>query len=152
MGLVVGLVAVNFLLGGIWRAADPWAPLARTWSDIDGPSRHAPSWVLGPLGIYLLFWFELVSGVGFDAVWLAGFLVLYGLYAVWLRSRYAEGEGFGSLLHPCTSSLPGLHFFGHPKKASPKRHHTDTSSYRQQPTCPAKDAALGPALSSPDDG
>lgn len=107
MGLVVALVVVNVIFGDIWRLADPWIPLARAWSgepedeeedeneseqtEAQGGSRTLPL-VLGPLSIYLLFWFELVSRVGFDAPWLVAFLAAYVVYAVWIRARAERWE------------------------------------------------------------
>lgn len=107
MGMVVALVVVNVIFGGIWRLADPWVPLARAWSgeqeeeeddeegsgpaEVQGRSRSLPL-VLGPLSIYLLFWFELVSRVGFDAPWLVAFLAAYVTYAVWIRARTEHWE------------------------------------------------------------
>jgi hypothetical protein len=108
MGLVVFLVVINVIFGGIWRLADPWVPLARAWSgeleeeeeedenggvaaEAKGGSRSLPS-ILGPLSIYLLFWFELVSRVGFDAPWLVAFLASYVVYAVWIRAGTERWE------------------------------------------------------------
>lgn len=93
MGLVVALVAANVMVGGIWRLSDPGVVLAEAWKGEDRAGRSLP-WLLGPLAVYLLFWFELVSRVGFDPGWLAGFLVLYVLYAVWLRARVQGWEEF----------------------------------------------------------
>lgn len=93
MGLVVGLVALNAIIGGTWRQTDPWGLIAAAWYGAEEETeRRAIPWWLGPLAVYLLFWFELVSRVGFEAPWLAAFLVLYGAYAVWLRAKVRDWE------------------------------------------------------------
>lgn len=88
MGLVVAFVAINLIFGGVWRTADIWSGLADAWrADNESASRTSLPWWLGPVSVYLLFWFELVSKVGFEPAFLAGFLILYALYAIWIRAK-----------------------------------------------------------------
>lgn len=99
IGLVVGTTCVSALLAGAWPAADPWATIERSYRT--GPparERVAPWWV-GPLGIYLLFWFELVSGVGFDPFWVVAVLLGYSLAVLGLRPSYGGGWALIDPLH-----------------------------------------------------
>lgn len=91
MGLIVGLVILNVVIGGLWRPADPFVRLARLWRNEDEEAKDLPWW-LGPLALYLLFWFELVSGVGFEAGLITPLLIGYGAYAVWIRAKFRDWE------------------------------------------------------------
>lgn len=87
VGLIVLTAAVNAVLDGAWGASDPWAPLL----DIYSPSASRPlqpPWWLGPLLLYGLFWFELVSGVGFSSPTIAAVLVGYSAYVLAFRTRF----------------------------------------------------------------
>jgi hypothetical protein len=91
VGLVVGVVVLSAVLAGTWAAADPWATLEGVYR-IEGSepaNREPPPW-LGPLALYLLFWFELVSGVGFDASYIVIALALYSVYAFTLRPVFGR--------------------------------------------------------------
>ncbi|MPZ69992.1 MAG: hypothetical protein GEU71_10755 [Actinobacteria bacterium] len=91
LGLVVGTVFLSSLAGGIWAAADPWATLEELYR-IEGveTARRTPPWWIGPALVYALFWFELVSGVGFDDFWVVTVLIGYSIYAFSLRAVFAE--------------------------------------------------------------
>ena len=43
------------------------------------------------MGIFLLFWFELVSGVGFEDFWVVVFLIVYSLLSFGFRAQLGEG-------------------------------------------------------------
>jgi hypothetical protein len=89
LGLVVGMVFLSALLDGIWAAADPWANLEDLYR-IEGveTARRSPPWWLGPALLYALFWFELVSDVGFEDFWIVTVVVLYSIYAFSLRAAF----------------------------------------------------------------
>jgi hypothetical protein len=91
VGLIVGTTAVSALLAGTWEAADPWATLERVYriDDAGGRPFSAPWW-MGPLGLYLLFWFELVSEVGFDDFFVVAALVVYSLFSFSLRASFGS--------------------------------------------------------------
>lgn len=91
LGLVVGTVFLSSLLDGIWGAADPWANLESLYR-IEGveTARRTPPWWLGPVLLYALFWFELVSGAGFEDFWVVTVVVLYSIYAFSLRAAFHE--------------------------------------------------------------
>lgn len=87
VGLVIGTTILNALTAGAWEAADPWATIERFYriEDAEVAERSLPWWV-GPLGVFGLFWFELVSGVGFDPFWIVMVLIGYSLFSFLLRT------------------------------------------------------------------
>ena len=89
VGLVVGLTALNVVLGGLWSLADPWLPLAGFWG-ADGARERGLDRFAGPVLVYALFWFELASGEGFTVSLITPVLVAYCFYAVWVRVNYVE--------------------------------------------------------------
>ncbi len=91
LGLVVGMVFLSSIVGGVWAATDPWATLEDLYR-IEGveTARRTPPWWIGPALVYALFWFELVSGVGFDDFWVVTVLIGYSIYAFTLRAVFAE--------------------------------------------------------------
>ena len=119
VGLVVGMTFLNSLMDGAWDAADPWATTERFYRLGDEPeSTGRAPWWLAPLGIYVLFWFELVSGVGFDAFWVVVALGLYSLVVFSFRARlgsawneadpFAVLFGFAGLCAPLRLSEEGI--------------------------------------------
>jgi hypothetical protein len=91
VGLIVGISVLSVIVGGIWQRIDPWALAERTYriEDAEVTPRTFPWWV-GPVGVYLLFWFELVSNVGFESFWVVVALVLYSLFAFSFRTALGE--------------------------------------------------------------
>jgi hypothetical protein len=88
VGLVVGMTFLNSIIEGSWAAADPWATTERFYRIEDAEVDEVrPPWWLGAAGIYLLFWFELVSGVGFDSFWVVVGIALYSLAVFSFRAR-----------------------------------------------------------------
>lgn len=88
VGLVVGMVTICSLLGGAWDAADPWATIESYYRiDEPGAEHVSPPWWVGPALLYALFWFELVSGVGFEPAGVLGALVVYSVFVFALRNR-----------------------------------------------------------------
>jgi hypothetical protein len=88
VGLIVGMLLVNSVLAGAWEAADPWGTLERVYRlEEADPNRIQAPWWLVPLGVYLLFWFELVSGVGFVDFWIVMALLIYSLFSFGFRAR-----------------------------------------------------------------
>lgn len=87
VGLIVGMMLVSSLVSGAWAAADPWGTLERIYrlEDASVPPRSAAWWV-APLGLYGLFWFELVSGVGFVDFWVVMVLIGYSLVVFTFRA------------------------------------------------------------------
>ena len=122
IALIVGTAAVCALVDGFWDAADPWATIERFYRLEEAPGTTTPPWWLGPVMLYALFWFELVSGVGFDAVAVAVALFAYSLYAFSFRARWGEGWrdadplsilfGFAGACAPLRISKDGLVYRG----------------------------------------
>lgn len=82
--LIIGTVVASALVGGLWRLANPWLAiesLYRVPGDDERSHTAAPWWV-GPLLLYGLFWFELVSGRGFDPVAILLVLAGYTVFAL----------------------------------------------------------------------
>lgn len=94
VAFVIGVTLLSAICGGIWQAIDPWEAIERFYriEDADAGARSAPWW-LGPVMIYLLFWFELVSGVGFDPFWIVMVLVGYSLFS--FTARRSLGTAWG---------------------------------------------------------
>ena len=90
IALIVGTAALCALIDGFWDAADPWATIERFYRLEDAAGTGAPPWWLGPLMLYTLFWFELVSGVGFDAVAVVVALFAYSLFVFTFRARWGH--------------------------------------------------------------
>jgi hypothetical protein len=90
VGLIVGTTALSALLDGAWAAADPWATLERAYRVESFEARLEPPWWLGAVLLYLLFWFELVSGVGFKDFWVVVALIAYSVFALSLRASFGE--------------------------------------------------------------
>lgn len=120
VGLIVLTVAINALLDGAWRASDPWAPLVDLYAP-DDPRPLQPPWWLGPLLLYGLFWFELVSGVGFSSPVIAALLVGYSAYAFAFRARFGERWD---------EADPLSILFGFAGRGAPLRFDDDGISYR----------------------
>ncbi|MEA2451946.1 MAG: hypothetical protein QOG04_656 [Actinomycetota bacterium] len=86
--LIVGTAAVSAVVAGVWPVANPWIALERFYRFEEPEPSGAPPWWLGPLHLYGLFWFELVSGVGFEAVAIVTVLVGYTLFSFTFRARW----------------------------------------------------------------
>lgn len=91
VGLVVGMTLLSAVMAGVWEAADPWAAIERFYR-IEGAEvrRRVPPWWLGPLLLYGLFWFELVSGVAYESFWVVAVLVGYTIYAFTFRTPFGD--------------------------------------------------------------
>jgi len=85
--LIVLMVVLNAIVNGAWAATDPWSTLESLWSSDDKPEREPP-WFLAPLVIYALFWFELVSGSGFEGRGVVLAVAVYTAYTLTIRSAY----------------------------------------------------------------
>ena len=91
IGLVIGTVALSTLVAGTWEAADPWATMERLYRiEGAGGQEKIPPWWLGPALLYLLFWFELVSGAGFQDVWVVLAALAYTAFSLSFRASFAE--------------------------------------------------------------
>lgn len=88
--IVVLSATVQTVVGGFWERVNPWA----TMGDLLGArrereSRTPPVW-LGPLLLYALFWFELVSGEGFDPLAVAIAVLAYTLFVLSFRETFGD--------------------------------------------------------------
>ena len=127
VGLIIGTVMLGTLMAGSWQRIDPWATLERYYRT--EPAEPSPSlqqrfesmWWIAPLTIYLLFWFELVSGVGFDSFWIVAVLVGYTLLVLSLR---------GPLGHVWNTVDPLAILFGWAERVAPLRLGRDGLYYR----------------------
>lgn len=115
--LIVLMVVINALVNGAWTATDPWTTFESFWSSGEGEPRDPPWW-LAPLGIYALFWFELVSGYGFEGSGVVLALAIYTVYTLTIRSMFPGGWrdadplwilfGFAGRSAPLTLSEGGI--------------------------------------------
>jgi hypothetical protein len=89
VGLVVGMTTLSAVVAGAWEQADPWAWLESVYR-LEDPDRieRVPPWWLGPLGLYALFWFELVSERGFEDFGVLAAVLLYTLFVFTLRAGF----------------------------------------------------------------
>ena len=127
VGLIVGTLTVCAVMAGSWERIDPWATLERSYrTETAEPSpglqqRVESMWWIAPVSIYLLFWFELVSGVGFDSFWIVAALLGYTLIVLTLRAP----------LGPLWSSVDPLSIlFGFAERVAPLRLRDDGLYYR----------------------
>ncbi|MEA2447221.1 MAG: hypothetical protein QOK47_858 [Actinomycetota bacterium] len=123
VGLIVGVTALSSLLGDVWEHIDPWRTIEDTYriKDVEVAERSFPWWV-GPFLVYMLFWFELVSNVGFESFWIVVVLALYSLYVFTFRAGLGEGWrqadplsilfGFAARCAPLRIDRDGIHFRG----------------------------------------
>lgn len=123
VGLVVGMTFVCSLLGGAWEATDPWATLEGYYRiDDPGAETLSPPWWVGPALVYALFWFELVSGAGFEPAGVLGALVVYSVIVFSVRHRLGRSWrlvdplsilfGFASATSPLRLRDDGVYYRG----------------------------------------
>jgi hypothetical protein len=127
VGLIVGTLTVCAVMAESWERTDPWATLERFYrTETPEPSpalqrRIESTWWIAPVTIYLLFWFELVSGVGFDSFWVVAVLLVYTVIVLSLRAP----------LGPLWSSVDPLSIlFGLAERVAPFRLRADGLYYR----------------------
>jgi hypothetical protein len=127
VGLIVGTLTICAVMAGSWERIDPWATLERFYrTETPGPSpalqrRVESIWWIAPVTIYLLFWFELVSGVGFDSFWIVAVLLGYTVIVLSLRAP------LGTLW---SSVDPLSILFGFAERVAPLRLRADGLYYR----------------------
>ena len=122
---VAGIVCVtvlNAVVSGAWAAVNPWATIERFYRLDDPTPTGTPPWWVGPIALYALFWFELVSGSGFEAMAVVLVLVLYSLFVFSFRARWGtawhESDplsilfGFAGRCAPLELDEHGLRFRG----------------------------------------
>jgi hypothetical protein len=86
IGLVVGTTIVSSIVSGLWERGNPWATIQNLYLlDREDRPRNDPPWWVGPLLVYGLFWFELVSGRGFEPGVILLVLLGYSVYTLGLR-------------------------------------------------------------------
>ncbi|MDQ3958276.1 MAG: hypothetical protein M3273_08155 [Actinomycetota bacterium] len=123
VGLIVGTTTLSAVLGGVWRAADPWATIEGFYRIEDSGARSVdPPWWVGPALLYLLFWFELVSSVGFEPAGVLAAVLVYALLSFSFRHRLGDRWalvdplsilfGFASLIAPLKLRDDGIHYRG----------------------------------------
>lgn len=127
VGLIVGTLTLSAAMAGCWERIDPWATLERFYRTEEAepnPSlqqRVESMWWIAPASIYLLFWFELVSGVGFDSFWIVAALLGYTVFVLSLRAP---------LGHVWKSVDPLAILFGFAARVAPLRLQADGLYYR----------------------
>src|SRR5688572_22031005 len=91
VGLIVGGITIQAIVAGTWEAGNPWATLESVYriEEAEVEQNTPPVW-LGPLLVYLLFWFELVSGAGFDSFWIVVVIVVYSIFFFTMRLRWRD--------------------------------------------------------------
>jgi hypothetical protein len=123
LGFIVGMVFLNALMKGTWAAADPWKTIEELYKVGERERRTGtPPWWLGPLLVYGLFWFELVSGSGFDSSAIVVVLLAYSVYALSLRDRFGDAWreadplsilfGFAGSVAPLALETDGVRYKG----------------------------------------
>jgi hypothetical protein len=92
VAFIIGTLILSAVLCGAWAAADPWATLESVYRLEAARNEHSsPPWWTAPVGLYLLFWFELVSGAGFEDVAIVIALLAYSLFVFTVRARAGPG-------------------------------------------------------------
>ena len=85
VGLVIGGATFCALVSGVWERANPWVTIESFYEQEPRKRRVHPPWWLGPVLVYALFWFELVSGKGFDPMTIVWVLTGYTFYVLLIR-------------------------------------------------------------------
>jgi hypothetical protein len=64
VGLVLGTLGMSCVVAGVWEVVDPWAAIEEVLGarQAGGTRRLETPVFVGPVLVYALFWFELVSG------------------------------------------------------------------------------------------
>jgi hypothetical protein len=133
VGLVLGTMSLSCLVGDVWQAADPWAAI----EDILGAPQSGIAWridapaFLGPLLVYALFWFELVSGVGFQPAAIVAVLLAYAIASLSFRAPLGPQWrlcdplsvmfGFASCIAPFVLTDTGIYRRGRPGPLDARR-------------------------------
>ena len=128
VGLIVGTLTISAVMAGSWERIDPWATLERFYrSETAEPNaslqrRVEKMWWIAPVAVYLLFWFELVSGVGFDSFWIVAVLLGYTVLVLSLRAPLGNAWstvdplavlfGFAERVAPLRLGNDGLYYRG----------------------------------------
>jgi hypothetical protein len=127
VGLIVGTMTIGAVMAGSWERIDPWVTLERfyrTETAEPNPSlqrRVESMWLIAPVTMYLLFWFELVSGVGFDSFWIIAVMLVYTVFVLNLRAPL--GRVWNSV-------DPLAILFGFAERVAPLRVRADGLYYR----------------------
>ena len=88
---VVGTTVVCAVIADMWIEIDPWRSIERMYRVADAPVvERTPPWWLGPVLMYGLFWFELVSGSGFEPLGVVIALLAYTLYSFSFRLSFGD--------------------------------------------------------------
>jgi hypothetical protein len=87
--IVVLSVTVQAVVDNTWERANPWETITGFLGGRRGDTRTAPVW-LGPLLLYALFWFELVSGEGFDPLAVAIAVLAYTLFVLSFKQVFVD--------------------------------------------------------------
>ena len=92
IGLIILPVTVCALVGGLWERSNPWRTIEGFYRMEESPpaATRPPPWWVGPLLLYGLFWFELVSGVGFDPLPILIVVLGYTVFALAFQSRWGD--------------------------------------------------------------
>jgi hypothetical protein len=89
VGLVVGMAMLSSIIAGLWGRVDPWTFLEETLSPPLETRDSLPTW-LAPVFIYLLLWFELISGLGFEPLAVMIFVLIYTLIRPSFKPRLGK--------------------------------------------------------------
>ncbi|MGH3117499.1 MAG: hypothetical protein ACRDQ2_10400, partial [Gaiellales bacterium] len=122
VGLIVGVTALSSVVAGTWDAVNPWTTVEGVYR-LRGPERTiTPPWWFGPALVYALFWFELVSGRGFESNVIAGVVIGYSAYVFAFRARFGDDWaaadplatlfGFAALAAPVEIQREGIFYKG----------------------------------------
>lgn len=122
VGLLIATTALQAICDGLWPAVNPWTTFQELLQ-LDARREHRdPPWWLGPLLIYALFWFELISGKGFDPLSILTVLLGYTLYVLSFRNTFGaaweEADplsilfGFAGRSAPLTITAEGITYKG----------------------------------------
>ena len=92
IGVIILSTVVCAVVSGVWERANPWRTIEGFYRLEDAPPATSarPPWWLGPLLLYGLFWFELVSGSGFDPLPILIVMLGYTVFALAYQSRWGE--------------------------------------------------------------
>jgi hypothetical protein len=88
IGLIIVPLVLCATVAGIWPAASPFMTIEGLFghdADTEREQRGPAPWWVAPLLVYGLFWFELISGKGFDPISILVVVLVYAAYVLGLQ-------------------------------------------------------------------
>ena len=94
VAIIVLGITLQTISAGLWERSNPWVMVTNFMgAQRERTALTARAW-LGPVLLYALFWFELVSGKGFDPLAIAIVVLAYTLFVISLQKAFGDDWRF----------------------------------------------------------